>query len=182
MAMPDFLTALLLAAAHVPLSLLLNRLTLKLRPQKRDLPAQGTFFKSALLALLLLGSLCPFLLGEGPRERFLWSLYVVVLLGCQCLVFISVMCVSESGRRFFLLVRIAANPGVGLEALKASYRGDDMLTIRRERLVHWGVMEARAGRLVLKKRSAYLYSLFFYLWGRLLGFRWFAGKGKGRLL
>lgn len=153
------------------LSLLLSRMLLAVFPWRRDHPAQGTFTLAAVLAWAVgLVLVCGLL--EGPvAERLWWLAYLGALLGAAAVVMISVLCVSESGRRFYLLHLIESGVA-SLPELRARYGHDHMLEARLERLLRWRVLRESAGRYYLVKWTAYAYSRFFHLWGRLLGFQW----------
>ena len=166
-----FAKLLLVVALYALATLLFSRLLLWIFPWRRDHPAQGTFTLAALLALgLALAS--AYGLSEGPlADRLGWLAYLAVLLGSAALVMISVLCVSESGRRFYLLHLI--DSGVGsLTELRARYGHEHMMEARLERLLKWRVLRESVGRLQMVKWTAYAYSRFFHLWGRLLGFHW----------
>ena len=166
-------TITLLCFLHVPLSLLLNRLQLRVVPARKTAPAQGTILRSSLASTGIL-ALCGYFLFPGSAaDRLFPLLYLLVLLACCALVFVSVMCVSESGRRFYLMNLIDRGAAVDREGLRACYTREHMLSIRLQRLCAWGVLKYKDKRYYLVRPSAYLYSAFFHLWGRLLGFKWF---------
>lgn len=166
-----FVKILLAVALYPFLALLLSRVLLRVSRWRRDHPAQGTFTRAAVLAMVILLA-ASFGLFEGPlAERLLWLAYLAGLLGPMAVVMISVLCVSESGRRFYLLHLI--DSGVeSLAELRERYGHEHMVEARLERLLKWRVLRQEAGRVWMEKGTAYAYSMFFHLWGRLLGFHW----------
>jgi len=170
--MRELIAVLILTGLYFPLTVGVNRLQVTVFPYKKILPAQGTFLVSGVLGLLVCLLAGLIVIGGSLSEKLLWSVYLAAILGCALLVFMSIMCVSESGRRFFLMDLIDKRSGLTLEALKASYGRQHMLAVRLERLCIWNVVHKRGDRYFLVRRTAYLASVFFLLWGRLLGFHW----------
>lgn len=166
--------ATLACLGFVPLCLLLNRLWLRLQPHLRGQPAQGTIARSGLLALELVMGCASLLWPPLNVAASVDLLYLGLILLCQFMVYLPVLCVSESGRRFFLMAMIASQPGLPVADLASRYGRDQMLAVRLERLVHWGALTRRGDRYYLRKPGAWLLSQFFFAWGRLLGFRWFS--------
>jgi hypothetical protein len=162
-----------LLVLYIPVTLSLNRLQLRVRPAARNRPGQGPVLLSGLASLAACLAAGAVLLGDSSAEKLLWTGYLGLLLACALLVFLSVMCVSESGRRFYLMHLVDRHPGMRPGALKAAYGRDHMLDVRLERLCSWKVLQRHGDRYFLAKHSAYLAARFFELWGRLLGFRWF---------
>jgi hypothetical protein len=88
--------------------------------------------------------------------------------------YFTFLCVSESGRRYYLLrILNESTEGLSKTQLHQLYGKQYMIDIRLTRLLAWGVVEQIGERLVLRKKSFYVYSMFFYAWARLLGYRWF---------
>ncbi len=161
-----------LNALCVPAAIVLQRFWLRAHPVRADLPAQGSAARCTLvscLALWLAGSIGGFSWGFPA----LLPIFHGIFLGAQGLVYIAVFCVSESGRRYYLLEQLDRQPGITPEALAATYPDRDILERRLARLLAWGVISRRDDRCRLQKRSSYYYSLFFRLWGKCLGFTWF---------
>jgi hypothetical protein len=171
--MRDVLYFLLLVVLDLPLTILVNRLQLRLLPARQELPGQGTIVRSSLFVFFILSLAGASVLGATGAEKGLWLVYLSVVLLCEMLVFVSVMCVSESGRRFYFMSLIEKAGILNREDLQEAYGKKHMLSIRIERLSKWGVLQEIPSGYVLKRRVAYYYSLFFQLWGRLLGFDWF---------
>lgn len=174
--MNDFVLLLLVLLLYFPLTILINRIQLSLFPRRKSLPAQGTIARSAVLALVLLLPLNCLLLGNSLSEKFLWLAYSAIILGCLMLLYISVMCVSESGRRFYFMVLIEKAGSTSMETLQAAYGREHMLAVRLDRLTTWGVFRKSGDAYFLQRRPAYWYSRFFQIWGRVLGFDWFKAK------
>ena len=170
--MSDILKLALLLLLFFPLTVLLSRLQLSVFPAWKSLPAQGTVTRSAFGAcvLLLIPAWC--LLGDSLGGRTIWLLYTGIILFCFLLLYVSVMCVSESGRRFYFMVLIEKAGGATRQEFQAAYGKTHMLAVRLERLLSWGVLHKSGQVYRLQRRSAYWYSRFFELWGKLLGFNW----------
>lgn len=171
--MQEFLTVFLLLGIYFPVTLLINRLYLLVFPARRDAPGQGSITASAILSLfmaLLFGLSC---LGDSLPDKVIWFFYLAVVVGSMAMVYVSVLCVSESGRRFYLMHLIADSGGIQREDLRRAYTSTHMMDIRLQRLTTWKVLEKNGSRYRLRRKTAWLYSSFFHWWGRLLGFTWF---------
>lgn len=148
-----------------------TRLLLMIFPWRRQHPAQGTFGIAAVCSLIMLLCLISFVVGGTLFEKVLWVVYAGANLGAMAAILISILCVSESGRRFYLLHMIESGVA-SLAELRSRYGHQHMVALRLERLLKWGVVEERDGRYRVVRWSAYVYAKFFHLWGRLLGFHW----------
>ncbi|MEX0325473.1 MAG: hypothetical protein AB3N33_05235 [Puniceicoccaceae bacterium] len=172
--MTDIVQLLIILLLYFPVTVLINRLQLTLFPVRKSLPAQGTIARSAIFALVLLLVFGGLVLGQSMAAKVLWLFYTFIILGCLLLLYISVMCVSESGRRFYFMLLVEqADDGITREELQAAYGKQHMLSVRLERLCTWGVFVKSGSSYVLRRQTAYWYSRFFHLWGSLLGFKWF---------
>jgi hypothetical protein len=171
--MSDLITAFLITFAFIPVAILVNRLQLILWPSKKVQPGQGTIARSAFLAMLLLLSGGAFVLGDSVASKGMWLLFLVIILGSALMVYVSIMCVSESGRRFYFMALIEKAGGLSQDELQAAYGKEHMLTIRLQRLVSWGVLNFDSSSYRLLSPLAYAYSRLFQVWGRLIGFHWF---------
>ncbi|NBD39206.1 MAG: hypothetical protein GVY10_11620 [Verrucomicrobia bacterium] len=149
-----------------------TRLQLGLRPALREKPGQGVFTRSAAAGFGVLFLIGLWLTGPDPSlpER---AAHLGLLLGCEALVLVSLFCVSESGRRFYLMSLIDRERELRLSSLKDHYGRREMLNRRLDRLTTWHVLARKDQRWFLRRQSAWWYSLFFYGWGRLLGYKWF---------
>jgi hypothetical protein len=171
--MPDLLQLFLLVLAFLPLAIIINRIQLYLWQERRNLPGQGTITRSALSAMMILLVTGGGVLGTSTGEKAIWLLFLVGVLGSALMVYISVMCVSESGRRFYFMILIEKQGKIPMQDLQDAYGREHMLSMRLQRLTAWGVLKEEGGSYRLEKPSAYLYSRFFQLWGNLIGFHWF---------
>ena len=168
----DFITVVGLGA-YLPLVFLLHAAWYRLDPALQKAPAQGPAIKAvAICALAVFGILAAVLPRDDERiSHLLFAALGVASLGTFYFTF---LCVSESGRRYFLLTLLARSEHpLSQDELAALYGKDYMIDVRLGRMIAWGVVEETNGRLFLKKRSFYLYSAFFHAWARLLGYRWF---------
>jgi hypothetical protein len=160
-------------AVYLPFVFLLHSASYRVNPSLRESPAQGPAFKvvaaGALIFLALLAVILPF---DGEWVSHL--IFAVLGLACLGTFYFTFICVSESGRRYFLLTLLErSNRPLTREELAALYGKDYMIDVRLERLVTWGVVEENKGRLLLRKKSFFLYSSFFHAWARVLGYQWF---------
>jgi hypothetical protein len=163
------ITVLMLVAWPI-LALLASRVLVVIFPRRRDQPGQGTFTLAALMASLafVITSIVFF------HPIWEWLPFHALLAACLSALFISTLCVSESGRRFFLMTLIESKAAVTRSDLARRYGRDQMLELRLERLVQWDVLhkDAQTQRYQLRKLSAWLYSMIFALWARMLKINW----------
>lgn len=168
----DLITAAILGL-YLPLVFLLHAATYRLQPEKRSVPAQGPAIKAVGFAALMAVATLSFIL---PRDGEFFShlLFAAIVIASLGTFYFSFLCVSESGRRYFLLTLLARSERpLSKEELAALYGKDYMIDVRLGRMITWGVIDDTSGRLFLKKQSFYIYSTFFHLWAQLLGYQWF---------
>lgn len=170
--MTDFLSVLAVLLLYPGFVAAATRLQLAMIPAWREQPGQGVFTRSAAAGFVVLMLLGLWLTGPEPShaER---AAHLGLLLGCEALVLVSLFCVSESGRRFYLMSLIDRERELRLSSLKDRYGRREMLDRRLDRLTAWNVLARKNQRWFLRRRSAWWYSLFFFGWGRLLGYKWF---------
>lgn len=172
----DLLTLAVLAL-YLPVVLVSHALWYRRAPELQTHPAQGPAIKvvgggAALVFAVLAVAL--------PKEAEYLS---HLLFACASLValgtfYFTFLCVSESGRRYYLLTLLARTPKpLSRDELAALYGKDYMIDVRLGRLLTWGVVTESNDQIVLQKRSFYLYSSFFYGWALLLGYKWFEKRG-----
>lgn len=169
--MMDLIVLFLIFGLYPILTIGITRLLLMIFPWRRQHPAQGTFAIAAVCSLIMLLCPIPFMVAGTLFEKVLWGVYTGTILGAMAAILISILCVSESGRRFYLLHMIESGVA-SLAELRSRYGHQHMVGLRLERLLKWGVVEERDGRYRMVRWSAYVYAKFFHLWGRLLGFHW----------
>lgn len=168
----DLVTVLCLAA-YLPIVFALHAAWYRLQPSLQSLPAQGPAIKVVGAGAILIISALALILPRDAEwiPHILFSGLGIASLGTFYFTF---LCVSESGRRYFLLTLLArSEKPMSREELAAQYGKDYMIEVRLGRLITWGVVEESNGRLFLRKQSFYVYSAFFHLWAQLLGYRWF---------
>jgi hypothetical protein len=168
----DFLTLAVLAL-YLPLVLLFHLVWYRLAPELKDAPAQGPAIKvvgaGAGIVFGALALLLPF-----DAEYFSHLLFAIFGIVSLATFYFTFLCVSESGRRYYLLTLLARTPTpLSRDELASLYGKDYMIEVRLGRLLTWGVVSELDGNVTLKKYSFYLYSAFFYGWACLLGYRWF---------
>jgi hypothetical protein len=167
----DLITSLCLAA-YLPMVLALHAGWYRMNPKLKEGPAQGPAIQCVgLAAAAILAVLALVLPPDGEWLSHL--IFAGLALASLGTFYFSFLCVSESGRRYYLLV-LLANSGAGLskDELARLYGKDYMIDVRLSRLLAWGVVEEAQGKLILRKWSFYAYSSFFCAWARLLGYRW----------
>ena len=168
----DLLTICALAL-YLPTVLLLHAAWYRLNPALKDMPAQGPAIKVVAFGALTLLIVLAFVL-DGDSEWLSHLLFACIGLASLATFYFSFLCVSESGRRYFLLTLLArSDRPLSREQLAARYGKDYMIDVRLARMIAWGVVDESNGRLFLRKRSFFIYSAFFHTWARLLGYRWF---------
>lgn len=171
----DIVTFLALAA-YLPVVLGMHAIWYRVQPNLRDSPAQGPAIKvvgagAVLISLTLVLAL--------PRDGEFLSHLLFAAIGLVSLAtfYFTFLCVSESGRRYFLLTLLnRTQTPLSRDGLADLYGKDYMIDIRLGRLLTWGVVSEAEGKIVLQKQSFYLYSSFFYVWARILGYQWFQKK------
>jgi hypothetical protein len=168
----DLVTVVALAF-YLPAVLFLHAAWYRMNPGLKNSPAQGPAIKVvAFGALCILVTLAVALPQDAEWLSHL--LFACVGLASLATFYFSFLCVSESGRRYFLLTLLARNgQPLSREELAALYGKDYMIDVRLGRMITWGVIEETGGRLFLRKQSFYIYSAFFHTWAKLLGYRWF---------
>jgi hypothetical protein len=168
----DFVTVICLAV-YLPIVFALHAAWYRMDPSLQKSPAQGPAIKVVGFGAILIVALLAVLLPRDAEwlPHMLFSGLGIASLGTFYFTF---LCVSESGRRYFLLTLLArSEKPLSRDELAARYGKDYMIEVRLGRLITWGVVEESNGRLFLKKQSFYIYSAFFHLWAQLLGYRWF---------
>jgi hypothetical protein len=159
-------------AAYLPVVFVLHAVWLRLRPALKTAPAQAVAFQAAfgMVGVFLFG--IGWTLRDDPEcaSHLLFAFLGLGFLGGFYFLFI---CLSESGRRYFLLTLLArAESPLSKQELADRYGKDYIIEIRLNRLLAWGTIEEANGRLYMKKWSFYLYCSFFHKWAQLLGYRW----------
>jgi hypothetical protein len=162
-------TVLVLTLLFLPALLLAHRLFYRFFPQKKQLPAQGPAIQ-CILFILILSQLTQLTIDDFSLEK---ALFLLLFQGSIGAVYYAFFCVSESGRRFYLMDLIDSGKALDRGSLAKQFGKEHLLSVRVERLKQWHVIVEKESRYRLCKKSAYYYSLFFYLWGRFLGFKWF---------
>ena len=175
--MSALLWLLFLNGLCLPMAVLGHRRMLQKHPEWIKEPAQGVAFRHAVIAagvLWVVGSA-----GAGLWGFTVWVVvYHAIFLGAQVAVYLAFFCVSESGRRYYLLVCLHREPGLTESELAERYPNEGILARRLERLLAWGVVRRVDAGYLLVKRSSYHSARFFYIWGRILGFRWFPHRKR----
>jgi hypothetical protein len=160
-------------ATYLPLVLVLHAAWYRINPALQKVPAQGPAIQVvAAVAVAVVGFLG--LVLPQDEEWISHLLFAAFGLASLATFYFSFLCVSESGRRYFLLTLLArSDHDLSRDELAAMYGKDYMIEVRLGRLLAWGVVSEVDGRLFLRKRAFYIYSAFFHGWARLLGYRWF---------
>lgn len=158
--------------AYLPVVFTLHALLYRAAPALRRAPAQGPAFRVAAgLVLVFLAGIAGTLRSDPECASHL--VFGLLGLGFLASFYFLFLALSESGRRYFLLTLLEREGRPLSKAeLADRYGRDYIIDVRLNRLVAWGAVEERDGRLYLKKYSFYLYCAFFHLWARALGFRW----------
>lgn len=176
------LITLICLLVYLPATLLIHRTWYRLKPTLKQAHAQGPAIK--VVAAVATGSLV-FLAVALPRDTEYLSHMAFALLALTSLgaFYFSFLCVSESGRRYYMLALLAANQvGLSRDELATRYSKDYMIDVRLARLLAWHVIEEREGKLILSKWSFYASSAFCYYWAKLLCFNWFDSVNSGRIV
>lgn len=168
----DLITAACLAA-YLPAVFLLHIAWYRWNPGLKSLPAQGPAAKVvAVASVIVLG--CVGALIPRDNEWLSHLVFAALALVSLATFYFTFLCVSESGRRYYLLsVLQKSGTGLSRQDLLRIYGKEYMIEIRLARLVAWRVVERMNDRLILRKKTFYISSMCFYLWARMLDYRWF---------
>jgi hypothetical protein len=158
---------------YLPLVLFVHAAWYRVAPELKQGHAQGPAIKvTGFVAVAMLVVLAVLLPRDGEWLSHL--AFAVLALASLVTFYFTFFCISESGRRYYMVALLAGNPpGLTREALAQHYGKDYMVDVRLARLLSWGVIQESQGKLILRKWSFYGYSAFCYYWARLLRFNWF---------
>jgi hypothetical protein len=167
------LIVLSLLAGYLPVLLFIHVVLCRF-PGRRSSPrpAQGAALLAAAAATLLATALAGTLLWDEPSFG---PGLVYAFLGCGSIgyIYFVMFCNTESGRRYHVLKLLLARGSMSEQSLRARYSKQYIINKRLERLLHWGILDKKDGRLVVRKKMPLWGSLFFHTWARLLRFEWF---------
>lgn len=102
-----------------------------------------------------------------------WIPYIVICLACFGYCYWSLICLSESGRRYRIVFLVDSGQAQTRADLAKLYGREAIVTERVKRLEQWKEVTRRNGSIVCTRGRLYKASLVLYTWARFLGFRWF---------
>lgn len=148
---------------HIPLS----------RACRRVQPQALTILMLVLSLPLLLLFLSFALAGSGeslPRALSAAVYFAAACLGCE-IVYFHLFNMGETARRVRILGEILRRGSMTEEEIGSAYSGEDIVSLRLDRLVGTGQLSLEHGRYRLRRKSLYLCALGLRLWAELLGLR-----------
>jgi hypothetical protein len=167
--MHETLCILMLVAGALPLTLLVHLLLCRWYCKRGQRPTQGSALAAAVFTTAVTTGVSG-LLSWGRVPFWPPVLYSTLLSGAAAYVYFVMFCNTESGRRYHVLEILADSPGINPEEVHAAYSTTHVLGKRLERMCRWGILEERAGRVRIRKRSSVWVARMFAWWGRLLTF------------
>jgi hypothetical protein len=102
-----------------------------------------------------------------------WLPYLAVCLLCVAYCYWSLICLSESGRRYRIAHMVLTGEAEHADDILRIYNSHVIIRARLDRLVQWGEVEINQNRYVCRRGRVYWASVAVRSWARLLGFRWF---------
>ncbi len=169
--MPLIVTAVILLSAYLPAVLVAHVAISRARRSNREQPAQG----AAGLAVVLTTITYVYYLvitawhRQDPLPTVIYTAICFSLLGY---IYFAMFCNTESGRRYHVVRLVSQHGGMTEQELRSAYSAKYMIEVRLERLLKWGVVAEKDGRLRVRKRTSVWVCYVFYGWSRVLGFTW----------
>ena len=132
---------------------------------------QGRALRIVVIQLLLFAAV-----GSWGARRYapLASMpYVGICLACFGYCYWSLICLSESGRRYQIVFLVASGRARNIGDLRTVYSSAIVVQQRLLRLEQWAEVIRTDGRVVCAGGPLFRVSQMVYLWARLLRFHWF---------
>jgi hypothetical protein len=157
----------------LPLVVVLHRIGQKKAERRAGhvVPTQGIALKAVLLAIFVMLSVIGFICW-GTGLALAWGLWAGIVLGGLAYCYWSLICLTESGRRYMIVELVAANPGITAMQIVNQYNRKQIIAVRLDRLEHWGTLRRDGNRY--KPRATFMLTAsgLVQRWASLLGFEW----------
>ena len=101
-----------------------------------------------------------------------WVPYLGLCLLCLAYCYWSLICLSESGRRYRIAHLVHSGKARTVKEILGVYDRDAIVRERLARLVQWNELYMQDGRYYSRNGRMYRASSIVYAWARLLGFDW----------
>jgi len=102
-----------------------------------------------------------------------WIWYIAICLLCVGYCYWSLICLSESGRRYHIVQLVNNGSARRFQDLARLYGCNTIVDERLKRLEQWSEIIRRNDRIFCTRGRLYKASIIVYAWARVLGFRWF---------
>jgi len=147
-----------------------NRLLLARSRQPR--PPQGPAL------LVVMANVLVFLIAAvwtdfGPGSQPARLVYLGICMACIGQCYWSLICISESGRRFRIARLVHTGQAVTPGDIRRLYNKDLIIEERLKRLIAWGEVREEGPRVICVRKKMYWASVAVHFWARVLGFDWF---------
>lgn len=106
-------------------------------------------------------------------ESLAWIPYLAICVGSVGYCYWSLICLSESGRRYRIVFMVDSRQAATIGDLEKLYGREAIVGERLIRLEDWAEIRRQDNRFFCTRGLLYKASLIVYGWARLLGFRWF---------
>ena len=142
-------------------------------------PQQGAPQGRALLVVLCTATV--FLAGATSwivtrGANLSWIPYLGICLLCLAYCYWSLICLSESGRRYKIAQLVHIGEARTVDEILGIYDRDAVVRERLSRLMQWNEIYLQDGRYVSRNGRMYQASAVVHAWARLLGFSWLKGE------
>jgi len=157
----------------LPLVIVLHRLGQKKaeRLSGHIVPTQGIALKAVLLGILIILSVIGVTCWRSGLS-FAWGVWAGIVLGGLAYCYWSLICLTESGRRYMIVELVAANPGITAVEIVNQYNRKQIISVRLDRLEHWGTLKRDGNRYTPRTTLMLTASGLVQSWASLLGFEW----------
>jgi hypothetical protein len=160
----------ILLSLFLPSVLAVHTVASRSCPSLRDVYRRHRAALGSVLAVMILFTAAAWA-ASPPADSFAVAVYMVLAMSALGHAYFLMFCNSETGRRYYLMNLLAAQPRTENE-LRALYDRDYIIRMRVERLLHWQMIQEESGRLRLIRKNSLLFSKLHRAWARLLRFEW----------
>ena len=133
---------------------------------------QGRALLTALLHVVLFLGVASIAVWRAGAS-LAWLPYLAICLLCLAYCYWSLICLSESGRRYRIAQMVSSGEAENADQVLKIYNSRVIIRERLDRLVQWGEVDIDQNRYVCRRGRLFWASVAVHSWARLLGFRWF---------
>lgn len=135
----------------------------------KELTAQQSSFISAQMTTLIMSVVMIAMLQSFTLPD---SIYWVIVFGVTGNIYFLFICVTESGRRYYLVKLLMQYQRLTKEDFIRLYGHDYIIQMRLERIIAWGIVDENNEVITVRKGGLYWITRCIYWWSKLLGFSW----------